>query len=195
MAPLAKIKVQFPVRLSGFGRLAMRRDVQRLLADCNLQAEDVRLEYDAENINPKGFWANLPTREMQERALAWNGSIMAGRPITVVSVTPVDMQRAILNPLSMGSRARYVLMLGVQENANLEDMVRFFDDYELMGNPVTVLKQLPQKEFTPRRTTRGVAGTLRAVVRFTCTEEAHRAVREKQGGFLLNAPITLRVLQ
>lgn len=55
--------------------------------------------------------------------------------------------------------------------------------------------QLPQKEFTPRRTTRGVAGTLRAVVRFTCTEEAHRAVREKQGGFLLNAPITLRVLQ
>ena len=91
------------------------------------------------------------------------------------------MQRAILNPLSMGSRGRYVLVLGVQvrhhakslahacgagmrasgttaraikdgcsvslpfvmgpqENANLEDIVRFFDGYELMGNPVTVLK-------------------------------------------------------
>lgn len=40
--------------------------------------------------------------------------VQAGRPITVVPATPVDMQRAILNPLSMGSRARYVLMLGVQ---------------------------------------------------------------------------------
>lgn len=35
-----------------------------------------RLEYDAENLNPRGFWANLSTREMQERALGWNGSIV-----------------------------------------------------------------------------------------------------------------------
>lgn len=35
-----------------------------------------------------------------------------------------------------------VSLNGFQENANLEDMVRFFDDYELMGNPVTVLKQV-----------------------------------------------------
>ena len=29
-----------------------------------------------------------------------------------------------------------------QENANLEDIVRFFGGYELMGNPVTILKQV-----------------------------------------------------
>ena len=46
-----------------------------------------------------------------------------------------------------------------------------------------------------RRSQRSVAGTLRAVVRFTCMEEAHRAMREKQGGFVLNAPVMLRVLQ
>jgi hypothetical protein len=107
--------------------------------------------------------------------------MQAGRPITVQPVSGLMMQRAILNPLSMGSRGRYVLVLGVQvrhlaespshachagmrasmhmpkackdgcsvllssvmspqENANLEDIVRFFDGYELMGNPVTVLK-------------------------------------------------------
>jgi hypothetical protein len=32
--------------------------------------------------------------------------------------------------------------LWIQENANLEDIVRFFDGYDLMGNPVTVLKSV-----------------------------------------------------
>lgn len=41
-------------------------------------------------------------------------SMQAGRPITVVAADPIQMQRAILNPLSMGSRGRYVLVLGVQ---------------------------------------------------------------------------------
>lgn len=30
----------------------------------------------------------------------------------------------------------------MQENANLEDIVRFFHGFELMGNPVTVLKRV-----------------------------------------------------
>jgi hypothetical protein len=130
----------------------------------------------------------------------------------------------------------------LQENANLEDIVRFFDGYELMGNPVTVLKtvsgcmqsfcglastcarcydcmlqlhwqptasacaidhcplksrplQAEQSRMSTRRSQRSVAGTLRAVVRFDRTEEAHRALREKQGGYVLNAPVVLRVLQ
>lgn len=29
-----------------------------------------------------------------------------------------------------------------QENANLEDIVRFFEGYELMGNPVTMMKKV-----------------------------------------------------
>lgn len=33
-------------------------------------------------------------------------------------------------------------MAVAQENANLEDIVRFFEGYELMGNPVTILKQV-----------------------------------------------------
>jgi hypothetical protein len=40
--------------------------------------------------------------------------MQAGRPITVVPVEGLQMQRAILNPLSMGSRGRYVLVLGIQ---------------------------------------------------------------------------------
>jgi hypothetical protein len=257
-------QVHYPVRITGFGRLAMRRDVQRLLADCDVHAEDIRcnwqwasgcyraatglsvllacwirkkpplralsdgcrLEYDPGTLNPKAFWTDLPTPELQKQAITWNGSnmvsplprvalcsgpgsrpsrhsrvldfasttctwavvatdtacsVQAGRPITVQPVSGLMMQRAILNPLSMGSRGRYVLVLGVQvrhraeslahacgagmrasgttaraikdgcsdslpfgtgpqENANLEDIVRFFDGYELMGNPVTVLK-------------------------------------------------------
>ena len=34
----------------------------------------------------------------------------------------------------------------------------------------------------------------KALIRFQCHEEACRAVRERQGGHLLNLPITLRVL-
>jgi hypothetical protein len=40
-------QVHYPVRISGFGRLAMRRDVQRLFADCNVQADDVRCNLHA----------------------------------------------------------------------------------------------------------------------------------------------------
>lgn len=39
-----------------------------------------------------------------------------------------------------GRSNRLPFVMGPQENANLEDIVRFFDGYELMGNPVTVLK-------------------------------------------------------
>ena len=41
-------------------------------------------------------------------------SVQAGRPIAVTPVEGLQMQRAILNPLSMGSRGRYVLVLGIQ---------------------------------------------------------------------------------
>lgn len=63
-------------------------------------------------------------------------------------------------------------------------------------NPcVCSMLQAQQKTFTLSRTQRSVAGSLRAVVRFSRTDEAHRAVREKQAGFILNAPVVLRVLQ
>ena len=55
--------------------------------------------------------------------------------------------------------------------------------------------QSEQSRLNMRRSQRLVAGTLRAVVRFSRMEEAHRALREKQGGYVLNAPVTLRVLQ
>jgi hypothetical protein len=107
-------QVHYPVRITGFGRLAMRRDVQRLLADCDVHAEDIRcnwqwasgcyraaagcfvllacwtrqkpllkvlfdwcrLEYDPGTLNPKAFWTDLPTPELQKRAITWNGSNM-----------------------------------------------------------------------------------------------------------------------
>lgn len=64
-----------------------------------------------------------------------------------------DMKQAILNPLAMGSRGRYVLMDGIQDNANLEDIVRHFEGFALMGNPVTLVRDVsafPPKE--PART-------------------------------------------
>jgi len=41
-------------------------------------------------------------------------SFQAGRPITLVRADPLEMRRAILNPLAMGSRGRYVIVTGVQ---------------------------------------------------------------------------------
>lgn len=55
---------------------------------------------------------------------------------------PRDMKRAILNPLAMGSRGRYVLLDGIQDNANLEDIVRHFEGFALMGNPVTLVREV-----------------------------------------------------
>ncbi len=55
--------------------------------------------------------------------------------------------------------------------------------------------QAEQSKMYRRGSQRSVAGTLRAVVRFARTEEAHRAMREKQGGYVLNASVVLRVLQ
>lgn len=55
------------------------------------------------------------------------------------------MKRAILNPLAMGSRGRYVLLDGIQDNANLEDIVRHFDGFALMGNPVTLVREVPPR--------------------------------------------------
>jgi hypothetical protein len=37
---------------------------------------------------------------------------------------------------------RRIHILGSQENANLEDIVKFFEGYELMGNPVTLMKKV-----------------------------------------------------
>ena len=61
--------------------------------------------------------------------------------------------------------------------------------------PMYSMLQSEQSRLNMRRSQRLVAGTLRAVVRFARMEEAHRALREKQGGYVLNAPVTLRVLQ
>lgn len=55
--------------------------------------------------------------------------------------------------------------------------------------------QADQGRLSARRSQRLVASTLRAVVRFARPEEAHRAQREKQGGYILNAPVMMRVLQ
>lgn len=55
---------------------------------------------------------------------------------------PRDMKCAILSPLAMGSRGRYVLLDGIQDNANLEDIVRHFEGFALMGNPVTLVREV-----------------------------------------------------
>jgi hypothetical protein len=60
---------------------------------------------------------------------------------------------------------------------------------------VCLMLQADQGRLSARRSQRLVASTLRAVVRFARPEEAHRAQREKQGGYILNAPVMMRVLQ
>ena len=40
---VAKVHVNFPVRLHGVSPLALRTDIQRLLADCNARLESIRL--------------------------------------------------------------------------------------------------------------------------------------------------------
>ncbi len=39
-----------------------------------------RVEYDTDTLNPKGFWANLATLELQQRALGWDGAVMVRFP-------------------------------------------------------------------------------------------------------------------
>ncbi len=55
--------------------------------------------------------------------------------------------------------------------------------------------QQPQKAFARGQGARANTSVLRALIRFTRTEEAHRAVRDRQGTFLLNTSVSLRVLQ
>lgn len=203
----ASIKLHFPISLANFGRLTSRRDVQRLLKDCALSTEDIRLAYDVSTLLPKAFYANLRTAETQKRALSYNGTLIAGRPIRISAVSIHEMQEAILSPLAMGSKGRFIVVQGIQENANLEDIVKFFEGYELMGNPVTLMKKPEEnngareyeRRSTINRSSRSAAvvhsASIRALVRFATTEEAHRAMRSRQCCFLLNAPVTLRLLQ
>ena len=55
-----------------------------------------------------------PGHRETSHALTVQACMQAGRPITVVAADPLEMRRAILNPLSMGSRGRYLLVSGVQ---------------------------------------------------------------------------------
>lgn len=200
----ASVKLHHPICLTNFGRLASRRDVQRLLKDCNISTEDIRLHYDVHTLLPKAFYANMRTAETLQRALAYDGALIAGRPIKIVQVGIHEMQAAILSPIAMGSKGRFVMASGIQENANLEDIVRFFEGYELMGNPVTMMKKLDENgsassesrniSQVSRGATPAHSSFIRALIRFATTEEAHRAMRMRQCCFLLNAPVTLRIL-
>jgi hypothetical protein len=53
----------------------------------------------------------------------------------------MHFRKAIYNTLGMGSRGRYMVVSGIQANATLEDIVRFFEGYSLLGNAVTIIKE------------------------------------------------------
>ncbi|KAK9816908.1 hypothetical protein WJX72_006998 [[Myrmecia] bisecta] len=208
--PQAYFRASFPIQIRNLGRRTLRTDLAAFLQRLNVDESDIRVEYD-QQLLPVAWWVDLKTEDDRNIALSYHRSFLGPRRAYITGETAKSMRVAILSPLAMGSRGRYCLMTGIQNSATLEDIVRFFKGFDIMGNSVTIVKEQvydskhptsSQQRSQDKRSQEKIASALgvpdepdhRAVIRFETTEEAHRAVRTKHGSHLLNKSVRLRVL-
>ncbi|CAL8468047.1 g7586 [Coccomyxa elongata] len=215
---------RFPVRLTNLTQSVTRSDVARFFTNFNVTENDVRPEFDPHTLETRAWWILFHRDEdrrdaavLQRRFLGTHRAFI--RPIENIGYM-IDHLRC---PLAMHSRGRTVLVDNIEISTSLSGILRHFEGYELQGNAATIInagsrmkddeyhKQTQYEKFkassplqhnalateAPEHQQKKDAlarNTLRAVVRFATTEEAHRAVRNRNHTYLGNRRVSLRVL-
>lgn len=130
----------FPVYLKNSGRSVTRSDIVRFLADCGVTGADVHVEYASPDFVVQRHWVALASEDARERAVARTGSYLGPRRVQVVAAERGDLERATSNALVGSSRGRYVLLTGLGDGTSAEDVQQFFEGYDLLPRPITLLR-------------------------------------------------------
>lgn len=159
-------------------------------ADCGITEKDVRHEY-GEGLNYLATWVQFPTQEDRDRALQRQGLYLAARRISLHPGEERDWLRATVHRLAVHSKGRYVLVINLPELCTSEDVQRFFQGFDLLGNGVTFMHENRLGVDLSRKSSER---KYRAVVRFASAEEAQRAIRTCHNGYMHTNQVKLRIL-
>ncbi|KAL4858215.1 hypothetical protein ACK3TF_001700 [Chlorella vulgaris] len=176
----------------------LRADVAAFFDGYGLPEDEIRPEFTWKVFGVERFWLNFGSAVARERAMTRHTAHLGTRRVLMQRATPQEFTRGIYNPLAMSSRGRYILAENLSPTSTSEDLIRFFQGFDLHAKSVTFLREEDRGSAgTSRQHSRGSGPSRseKAVVRFTSPLEAHRALRERQGGFCGSSQLRLRVLQ
>ncbi|KAG7027296.1 hypothetical protein SDJN02_11308 [Cucurbita argyrosperma subsp. argyrosperma] len=162
-------------KLSGITRNTLKTDIVNLLEGCNLNLDDVKVEYNR-SFTPTSMMMQFPSRQAYDNAFR-----VIGRKGRLYRLERADRsQWDILSPYS----GKTVLLQGIPRNALVEDVERFLlgCDYDATSINMFFRASFPE----PMRL---------ATVLFPSPTQAMHAFLTKNRGFCLNNQILMRVLQ
>ncbi|XP_022972751.1 uncharacterized protein LOC111471264 [Cucurbita maxima] len=162
-------------KLYGITRNTLKTDIVNLLEGCNLNLDDVKVEYNR-SFTPTSMMMQFPSRQAYDNAFR-----VIGRKGRLYRLERADRsQWDILSPYN----GKTVLLQGIPRNALVEDVERFLlgCDYDATSINMFFRASFPE----PMRM---------ATVLFPSPTQAMHAFLTKNRGFCLNNQILMRVLQ
>ncbi|KAG0577678.1 hypothetical protein M758_5G165700 [Ceratodon purpureus] len=200
-APVAKMSSsKVYARLSNCPKYAFKSDILAYFEGCNFEPHQVVTIYD-EKYRQRFIqleFDNMEGFRQAQRTIVRQGRL-GGRYLKLDLESrryDEDDIHKIVKPF----RGQSLLMMQVPNEANHEDVQRFFEGYNLLSNAVkilTVRKDLPAYVGRKINTSPNSPANFerRALVKFSSPLEAARALRAKHGQFCLNKGIDLRFVQ
>lgn len=191
----------FPAYICNVNSSLLREDIASFFEGYNLPLEEIRPEYSWERFQIARFWLAFASAEDRQRALSRSGAYLGTRRVVMRTALPRDFTSAVFNPLAMSSRGRYLLVEGLPTTSTSEDVLRMFSGYDLQAKAVTFLREQEAGELVGAKrrpdgsSSRDKEKAEKAVVRFATRQEAHRALRDRQGSFCGSNSVRLCILQ
>ncbi|XP_002988209.2 bromodomain-containing protein 4 isoform X2 [Selaginella moellendorffii] len=182
-------------KLHNLPRQILKNDIVNYFSELNLQKDSVHMTYD-EKFYPLYAHIAFDSTEALKNAvkILQTKGRLGGRIVKMESfvqfMPPTHPQMTEHLNKYLG---RMLLMLHIPPEGRIEDLERFFDGY---GFDPSALSMLDAVQMTLARFPKeGNRMVRRAAIGFCSSLEAMRALREKQGDFVLNEPIELRLIQ
>ncbi|GBG60470.1 hypothetical protein CBR_g5643 [Chara braunii] len=185
-------------------KYCLRSDILRFFEGCNLTPDKMAVAYDS-RYRPRNWHLEFDTLEdfQVANALLTRNKFMWPRPIRLEQESKQEMMAALRLYDVTHLRDRTLLMINLPEEVNMEDIERFFEGYSISGQGVKLLRYVHEKVRTPRikrlqgewRKTMDNVVERRALVCFTSELEALRALRERQGEYVQDMEIELKLIQ
>ncbi|GAA0163564.1 hypothetical protein LIER_19397 [Lithospermum erythrorhizon] len=161
-------------RIQNITKYTTRRDVCNLLARCNLNLDDLRVDYDR-NFLPTSMLVRFPSRDAYEVGL---------RATRVVRVHKLNMVDRSAWDFVKPYEARYILLQGLPPNAFIDDVERFLSGCQYESSTFHFFSRAASPDLIRM-----------ATVSFPSQALAMHACITKDRGFCLNNQISVRVLQ
>ncbi|EFN55711.1 hypothetical protein CHLNCDRAFT_52363 [Chlorella variabilis] len=189
--------LMWPAYIYNVSQSLLRQDIAAFFDGYNLPEEEIRPEFSWKHFAVERFWVNFGSPVDRERAMSRHMAYLGTRRVLMRKATATEFGAGVYNPLAMSSRGRYVLVENLAPTTTSEDVIRFFQGYDLHAKSVTFLRENEKAKLSEAGLQHPKARLQpeKAVVRFTSPLEAHRAVRDRQAGFCGNNALRLRVLQ